>query len=68
MKAMLVRRQSRKLWHYKDDVMVEGPNSELSGDCTGLSGNCTELSGNLIECELTADERKSGVNIKLLVS
>ena len=41
--------------------------SGLSGNCSGLSGDCSGLWGNLDACEITDDERKTGVKIKDLI-
>ena len=46
---------------------LTGDCSGLTGDCTGLEGNCTGLMGNLDTCELSTQERDSGVDIQKLV-
>ena len=80
MKKALISENS-KLFHYEDDERREGPNEDMTGDCTYLRGDCTYLSGdctsligdcsglkgNLDECELTEEDRKNGVNIKNLI-
>lgn len=53
------------LWGNCSDLW--GDCTGLSGDCSGLSGNCTGLRGNIDNCGITPEERKSGVNIVLLV-
>ena len=66
MKKALVKRVD--LYHIVNDVKVDGPRTGLSGDCSGLSGNCSDLRGDLDECEITEEERATGVNIEELVS
>ena len=46
---------------------LRGDCSGLWGDCSGLSGDCSGLWGNLDACEITDDERKTGVKIKDLI-
>lgn len=72
MKKMLS--QANKLYHIKNDVMIDGVNELLTGDCTGLRGNCTGLRGNcygltgdIDDCELSEKERKLGIDISELI-
>ena len=51
-----------------DATGLMGDVTGLSGHVTGLSGDVTGLRGNVDECELTAAERASGVDIKNLVA
>ena len=44
-----------------------GDCSKLSGNCSGLSGDCSGLSGDFETCEITEEERKTGVDIQSLV-
>lgn len=43
MKKVLTK--TKELFYYSDGKRVEGPNPNMSGDCTGLWGNCTGLWG-----------------------
>ena len=81
MKRALTVKSRYNLWHRVDGVVVGGACSGLRGDCSGLWGNCSGLrgdcsglwgncsglSGDCSECDLTEDERRSGVDIQLLV-
>jgi hypothetical protein len=49
-----------KIYHYVDDVRVEGPPSDVSGDLTGVSGN-------LDDCEITDTDRARGIDIADLI-
>ena len=80
MKKALTKTQS--LYYVVNGLRVEGPHSDLRGDCSGLSGNCSDLSGNcsglggdcsglggdLDECEITEEERATGIDVEELVS
>ena len=73
MKKALTKTQS--LYHAVNGLRVEGPYSDLRGDCSGLrgdcsglGGDCSGLGGDLDECEITEEERATGVNIEELVS
>ena len=33
------------LYHYSNDVVVDGPHSELRGDCSELRGDCSGIRG-----------------------
>jgi len=46
---------------------LRGDCSELRGDCSELRGDCSGLRGNLDECEITAEDRAEGVDLKNLV-
>ena len=75
------REKNRSLYHMTDGVLIEGPNLNMSGDCSGLTGNCsvlrgdctglkgdcTGISGDLDMCDITDKERASGVEIEDLV-
>jgi len=37
------------------------------GDLTYISGDLTDISGDVDECDLTDDDRRSGVNIEDLI-
>lgn len=70
----VLTKTDRNLHYFEDGKRVEGPNPDLRGDCsdlwgncTGLRGDCTGLRGDLDDAELTAEERKKGVNIADLV-
>ena len=56
MKRNLIKKQELTGWH-----------DGLYGDCSGLRGDCTGLSGDLDKCDITADDRKNGINIKDLI-
>ncbi len=66
MKAAL-RRIENKLWHFGDGDRIDGPNPDMSGNCSGLRGDCTGLQGDLDDCELTDDDRAAKVNIQSLI-
>ena len=38
-------RVTAQLYHYKDGKKVNGPNSEMTGDCSGLRGYCSWIRG-----------------------
>ena len=44
-----------------------GDCSGLTGDCTGLTGDCSGLWGDLDACNLTDAERENGVDVNDLV-
>jgi hypothetical protein len=46
---------------------LRGDCSGLRGDCTGLYGDCTGLRGDLDKCEITAEDRKKGIDIQELI-
>ena len=57
-----------------DSTGLRGDCSDLIGDCTGLVGDCsmligdcTGISGDLDMCDITDEERASGVNIADLI-
>ena len=63
------------LYHVVNGEKVDGPHTELYGDCSGLygdcsglRGDCSGLGGDLDECEITEEERATGVNIEELIS
>ena len=56
----LQKRVRKELHHFENQSEILGPNSKMSGDCSGLSGN-------LNDCEITEGERKTGVLITDLV-
>jgi hypothetical protein len=60
MKAALCRVKKKLFWIDGNKQRHEGPNPELRGDCS-------ELRGNLDDCELTNDDRATGVQIETLV-
>lgn len=71
MKAALTR-EERKLVGMHSNLRGDcsglwGDCSGLRGDCSGLSGNCSGLRGDLDECEISDDDRASGVEIASLV-
>ena len=51
-----------------DCSWLRGECSGLYGECSGLRGECSGLRGNLDECEITAEDRKKGIDIKDLIS
>ena len=59
MKKALTKNTS--LYHVVNRKQVEGPHSGLRGDCSGLRGD-------LDECEITDEDRATGVNIEELIS
>ena len=44
MKQVLMR-SGESLYHFVDEVKIDGKNPKMSGDCTGLCGDCTGVSG-----------------------
>ena len=80
MKKALTKTQS--LYHVINGSRVDGPHSDLSGncsdlsgncsglrgDCSGLGGDCSGLGGDLDECEITEEERATGIDVEELVS
>ena len=80
MKKLLTKIEN-DLYHYKGMKKVIGKNedlrgncsalygncSDLYGDCSGLRGDCSDLRGDLDDCEITTDERKSGVLMSDLI-
>lgn len=46
---------------------ISGNVSGISGNVTGISGDVSGISGNVDDCELTAEDRKKGVDIQELV-
>ena len=53
---------------YGDCTGLSGDCTALHGNCTGLFGNCTELFGDFNDCDITADERKNGIDIHDLIN
>ena len=51
-----------------DCTGLRGDCSGLRGDCSGLRGDCTGLIGDLDACEITAEERRRGVDVRDLVA
>ena len=47
---------------------LRGDCSGLSGNCSGLRGDCSGLGGDLDECEITEEERATGIDVEELVS
>lgn len=47
---------------------IWGDVSGLSGDVTGVCGNVSGLVGNLDDCEISAEDRKAGIDICGLVA
>lgn len=41
--------------------------SGMTGDVTGIEGDATRLKGNLDLCQITAQERQNGIDIKDLI-
>ena len=73
MKPTLTRITST-LYHVINGVRVKGPHSRIRGDVTGIrgdvtgiTGDVTGITGNLDDCDLTAGERASGVDIATLI-
>lgn len=50
------------------DAKAKGDWSGMVGDCTGIFGDATNLKGNLDLCDISAQERQAGVDIKTLVA
>lgn len=50
-----------KIYHYKDGVKVDGVHSDIHGDVSGIRGN-------IDDCQLTDEERKSGIEIKDIIA
>lgn len=50
------------------DANAKGDWSGMVGDCTGIFGDATNLKGNLDLCDISAQERQAGVDIKTLVA
>lgn len=81
MKRLLIKTKKYKLYHVVNGAEIEGKNpnmsgdcsglwgdcSELCGDCSGLRGDCSELRGDLGDCDISDDERKSGIYITDLI-
>ena len=66
--------KNKALYHMIDGGLIDGPNPNMSGYCSGLSGNCTGVwgyctgvSGDLDLCEITHDLRKHGVKLEHLI-
>ena len=47
---------------------LSGSCSGLRGDCSDLRGDCSGLWGDLDECEITEEERDTGIDVEELVS
>lgn len=81
MKRKLIKEQ-QELYHYVDGKRIEGPNKNMSGDCSWLYGNCSRLNGDcswlygdcsrlvgdLDECEITEEDRSRGIKISQLIN
>ena len=48
------------VYYFKDGLRVSGVHDRISGNVSGISGN-------LDDCEITAEERKEGININDLI-
>jgi len=46
---------------------VCGDLSNVRGNLTGVCGDLTGVCGNLDDCEITAEDRKKGININTLI-
>ena len=69
-----LRKNTSILFYYENDVKKIGASpglygncSGLYGDCSNLYGDCSRLSGNLDDCNLTVEERTTGVDINNLI-
>ena len=51
-----------------DVSSLTGDASGLTGDVTGLRGNVSGLRGRIDLCELTAEDRATGINVKDLIA
>jgi len=74
MKKLLKKNKELKLYHYINDEKLEGAHtdlvgdcSNLQGDCSDLQGNCTKISGDLDICEISDEDRMSGIEISTLL-
>jgi len=80
MKRELIENE-HKIYHYVDNKKVEGIHLDISGDVSGISGdvsgirgdvtgiygNVSGISGDVDNCEITAEERMLGIDIKELI-
>ena len=51
----------------KTESKITGMHAGISGDLSGISGDLTGIRGDLDSCEITAKERKKGINISELI-
>lgn len=66
MKRKLIFNQ-KELYYLKEGKRIAGNVSDISGNVSGIFGNVSGLSGNIDDCDISQDERKKGVDIKLLI-
>lgn len=67
MKAALKQSALPGIWHWANDVRVDGAPSGVRGNLSGVSGNLSDVWGDLDACELTDADRKRGVHISELI-
>ena len=67
MKAMLIC-LTCELYHCEQRERKTGVHPGLHGDCSGIWGDCTGLHGDLDECEITDNDRKTGIKIESLIA
>ena len=67
-------RVTNRCYHYVKSERIDGVHSALLGnadriygDVTGLRGDVTGLYGNVDDCELSEDDRRTGVSVDLLI-
>ena len=51
----------------KKENTITGNHAGIWGDLTGIRGDLTGITGNLDSCEITAEDRKKGINISELI-
>jgi hypothetical protein len=52
---------------YGNCCELQGDCTGISGDGTGVYGDCTHLLGSLDACDISAEDRKAGVDIDDLI-
>lgn len=57
----------RKLIFNQKELYYLKEGKRIAGNVSGIFGNVSGLSGNIDDCDISQDERKKGVDIKLLI-
>ena len=63
-----LKRVKNTIYYYVNEVRVKGSPSCVFGDLSGISGDLSGIRGDLSSCEISLEDRDSGIDISDLVA